>query len=549
MLRYTSLAIAVTLTAYAGSPALGQAPKFLQRTSQQWAGQLKSAKPGERRNAAFALGKLGKYAVSSVPDLQQMVSQEPDAGTREAIVLAIGEIAADSESLDGQAEGALIDALQRDQDRLVRRSAALSLGLASKSDKSRTALSQALTDPEQVVRQNAAWALGRRDAKAAPALVRALQDGTCDSLVKRDAANALFAVANNEPEAMRPALTALLAMCQDRDPEVRKAGLTPLVKIIGSKDMQALPILKAVLRDPDAEVRRFAALALSNVGGAAAAEAVPILIDALRNGEPHLKRSATIALHNIGETAAPAIPILIKLLEDPDEGLCKNAAVALGGIGKVAGPAVPALVKVVTDARQTLDLRVAAAEALTDMGDLPEIRKELSALLTVLGNAKEDGDLRARLAWLYNPFFTHKAIMDAARPTMDRVCAESGTKDNGMARYQCAYLLGLRFRQEAPDSALNVLQEWLFDDTGKIYEGLELRPGGSSSEKKGKDETTQRVVGDSRTMAVQALSLMGRDRVANRKDIVEQLRRLANDAKTHKELREKSGELIRKLGV
>ncbi len=59
-----------------------------------------------------------------------------------------------------------------------------------------------------------------------------LADPTSDGLVKRDAANALFAVGAATPEKMRPAMQALLAMCDNPDAEVRKAGLTRQVRMV-----------------------------------------------------------------------------------------------------------------------------------------------------------------------------------------------------------------------------------------------------------------------------------------------------------------------------
>src|SRR5260370_8609112 len=113
-------------------------------------------------------------------------------------------------------------------DKLVRRSAACALGqTASKNDAVRNALAGALKDPEQLVRQNAAWALGQLDERAIPAIQRALADATSDALVKRDAANPLFAVGRADPANMRPAMNDLLPICSDADPEIPKPPLSP----------------------------------------------------------------------------------------------------------------------------------------------------------------------------------------------------------------------------------------------------------------------------------------------------------------------------------
>jgi HEAT repeat protein len=551
MTRHLSLPIAAVLLLTVLYPVSAQS-KFLNRTADDWAGQLKNADAAARRNAAFALGKFGDLAKGYLPALGKLYDEEQDARTREAIVGAIGEIASGGDTTDTSPEPVLIKALENDKDKLVRRSAAWSLGLiGSKNDRVRDALGKALAgDREAVVRQNAAWALAPFDEKAAPMLVAALRDDSSDALVKRDAANALFSVTRAKPSAMRPALDELLAMCKDPSPEVKKAGLAPLGRILERTDAKALPVLKGLLRDGDTEVRRFAALALSNMGGQNAADAVPILLDALRNGEPQLKRSAAVALGNVGEAAAPAVGDLIRALQDPDADLRRNAAVALGGIGKGAAEAVPVLVRTVVDTNSPSHVRVEAGEALTNMGNIPAIKQQLPALLQVLGNPTENGDLRLRLAWFFNsPYEARdRQTMDAAKTTLVKVCGEPSTKENTAVRYQCAFLVGAVYQRQTPDAALNVLAEWLFDNTGKLYSGSKSSVGVSGSEKKGTgDNRAAEVTGDSRTMAVNVLGVLDPERVVAHKDIVRQLRVLANGKDTFKDLKEMSRKLLTKL--
>jgi HEAT repeat protein len=549
MIHLVKMLLGVAVLACASAPAVAQ-PRLFKKTAAQWTAQLQDQSAAERRNAAFALGKFGAGANGAMPALKQLYAKETDARTREAIVLAAGEIASETGSVDVQLESMLIDALQRDKDRLVRRSAAVALGmLGSRKQAVVTALGQALSDPEQVVRQNAAWALGRADAQVAADLIRALKDDSCDSLVKRDAANALFAVTKGDPSVMRPALDALLAMCQDKSVEVRKSALMALNKIVGPKDERAVAILRTALDDTDSEVRRFAALALSNVGGKAAVDAVPVLIDTLRNGQSEHKRAAAIGIRNVGEPAVRAIPDLIRALQDPDDDLRKYAAMALAGIGKAGGPAVPALVNVVADTGAKSDVRVQASEALAYMRDLPEIRKELPRLLKILDNSREDGGVRVRVVWVVQSFELDRSAIESAKPVMERLCAEPGSINNGDARYQCAYDLSAWFKKQVPDSVINVLQEWLFDPSGRNYEGTQAKAGASGTERKDEGQSKQILTGDSRTSAVKALGVVGLDRVRDRRQIVEQLRRLENDAKTDPVLRKAVRELNQKLGV
>jgi HEAT repeat protein len=546
MVRYLCVIFTAILMTNVSSEASAQPnPKkksaaFLHKTAAEWSTQLKSPMASARRNAAFALGKLGVYAAAALPEMCALYAVETDAGSREAIVGALGEIAAGTESVDAAVEKLLLGALKSDADRYVRRSAALALGqLGNKRETVRTALGEALADKEQIVRQNAAWALGQLDAKAVPMLISALHDATSDALVKRDAATALYAVGKQDPESMRPALSDLLALCRATNPEVRKAALVPLVEIVGRKDAAAVPVLRDLLNDSDVEVRRFAAMALCGVGGAEAKDAVPILLDALRNGEPKVKQAAALALHNLRDVAAPAVPELIQSLEGDDLDLRRFAALALGGIGKAAGKAVPPLVQIMSSAGQPPDLRIEAAEALTNMGNIPAVRDEIPAVLKVLGDPAEDGNLRVRLAWLFNAFINDDATMKAARPVMTSVCSEPIAEKNGSVRYHCAYLMAARFQREAPDSVLHVLGEWLLDDTGKLYGSKTSKAGAIGTEVKEGSTVATNLEGDSRTMAVDVLVLVGVRRVAARDDIMNQLRRLRDDEKSNKMLRKK----------
>src|SRR5579884_3182875 len=140
--------------------------KFLGKSAPEWARQLKADRDAlQRRNAAFALGKMGNRAGPVMLEIKTCLTAEKEPRVREAIVFALGEIA--RESLAAGGDGDLEDLLCRllraeDEAPLVRRSAAVALsGLNTKSPKVLEALTKALGDSEPAVRQNAAWALGR----------------------------------------------------------------------------------------------------------------------------------------------------------------------------------------------------------------------------------------------------------------------------------------------------------------------------------------------------------------------------------------------------
>ncbi len=218
-----------------------------------------------------------------------------------------------------------------------------------------------------------------------------------------------------------------------------------------------------------------------------------------------LKRSdlaadLTASLNQHGSLPTDDVPELIAALADPDAKVRAAAAGALSRLGKNAAAAVPELMRLVSDKQQPSPVRVEAAEALSNMNGAPEMQEHVPVLLKMMANADEDTDVRARIAWMFNGLFSNLPVMEKARPFMEIVCAEAPTKKNGMVRYQSAYLLALRFPQKAPDSTIDVLAAWLHDNTGQIYSGKDA--GGKLN-----------VTGDSRSMALQAIGSIGRNRI------------------------------------
>ncbi len=93
-----------------------------------------------------------------------------------------------------------------------------------------------------------------------------------------------------------------------------------------------------------------------------------------------------------------------------------------------------------------------------------------------------------------------------------------------------------------------MLADWLHDSTGKLYGGQSSKVGAEGVETKGSAEVKAVLTGDSRVMAVDALRFIGRERVRDRKDIVDQLGVLVKDSATHKELRADATKLLNLLG-
>src|SRR5262245_15362189 len=90
MLRTTML-LAIVVTA---TPSLVHAQKFLKKDVGGWVQDLgNAANESGRRNAAFALGKMGEFAVDAVPALRRTLQTDPSPKVRDAAAYALGEIA------------------------------------------------------------------------------------------------------------------------------------------------------------------------------------------------------------------------------------------------------------------------------------------------------------------------------------------------------------------------------------------------------------------------------------------------------------------------
>lgn len=527
------------------------AQTFLGKTPAAWLKQLDTTKEiSQRRSAAFALGKLGGQAVTALPRLKKIAGDiQEHASVREAAAFALGEIGRESLVLrdDKELVQTLSAIVANDTDSLVRRSAAYALGcLGSDAASARPVLEAALADSNPpMVRQNAAWALGRIGDGTVPALRKALLD--TDNLVRRDAAYSLGVLG---PTAAKPALPELVACCQTSDSEVRRAALTVLIRLVGPEDGKASPALRQALKDPDMEVRRNAALALSNIGGPEAVAALPFLREGLRPSEAvELRRQAAVGIRNLGAAAKAAVPDLIRALTtDPDEEVRSSAAFGLGGIGEAAEQAVPVLAKTVANPKEQADVRVKCAVALARIGAVPAAETILPTLLKVLQDPTQDNRVRQRLMWALRVHHANLRTLPGVYPALTKVLSEPRMPDTNMLRYDCAYMLGMLQGSNVPEKALDVLLEFLQDNTILIFASEESKVQGAGQETGvGKANVKEVGKGDGRVMAVQALTQIGAARVRQRSEIVKQLQVLAKDNEVFADLRQKAQDLLRDL--
>jgi HEAT repeat protein len=501
--------------------------QYLGKSVSDWGDALKSNDPAARRSAAFALGKTGSLGSGYLPQLLRLVRQDNSAGVREAVAVTIGEVCKGNRGAveNGEVVRTLAQVVGSDADPLVRRSAAVSLGnIRHDAAAAQGALERALSDASPAVRQNAAWALGQIKTTSVAALKKGLRDP--DPLVVRDSAKAL----GNLGEKAHAALSELLIACENPDTETKKAALVTLVGVVGPEDTVANgPIGRALASSKDKEVRYNAALAMGNIGGEGARPAVPVLVEALlQSGDKELRKQAAAVLKNIGPAAGEALNALRQALRDPDPELRKNAAVALGGLAKAAEPAYQDLVQVVENRNEVPDVRIQSAVALSRMGPVPAAKEAAPRLIAVVKDAKNPPEVRLRSLWALRVLNQGLKDFPELFDALDRIVAEPKMQESRMLRYDAAFLLGVFKRAEVSKAAMDVLNDFLHDDTVQIYAGAKGTGTGVGEKGTGAGKVVESGKGDGRVMAVQALRYIGAEKVATRKDIVQQLRALRN---------------------
>lgn len=530
-----------------GLPTLSHA-QFLGKSVSEWAKDLNRGDESKRRNAAFALGKLGPPSLDSVSHLKNAVLYDSSPRVREAAIFALGELALHQDAMreDGDIPGVLVKALG-DADPLVRRSGAYAVGCFGRDASFlRPNIERALNDARPEVRQNAAWTLGRLGNDAAPSLRRALADS--DALVLRDAAQAMGRL---DAKVYRDAVLDLAKLAGHTDVEVRKAALFALVPIVRPTDAKTPAITSVLgrgLRDSDSDVRQNAAFALSNIGGPSAVPAIDVLIEAMREGNLELKRQAAVAFGNIGPPAQRAVPELIAALRSSDPNLRASAAMALGGIGDPSAPAVRPLAGLIANRSEPAEVRAHAAVALSLIGPTKEARAIVPDLLAVLANPDDDGKVRERVMWALRVHNVELRVIPGVREAFLKVLKERLTTDNRMVRQDCAYIASLIFGPKAPPEVFPVLLEYLKDESVQVYRSTATQVGGAQETSAGKTSSLEVGDGDGRQLAIDALRALGPASVRSQPAILEQLRRLADSNQTLPAFRQQCRDLLRSVG-
>ncbi len=204
-------------------------------------------------------------------------------------------------------------------------------------------------DPS-VRRQGAAWLSQARDPKAAPYLVKALDDES--SWVRQSAADGLGLLVWR---AASPKLAAMLT--GDKDAAVRQQAAISLSYLMDPAAGQAL--MKAL--NDEAPAVRYAAL--HTLGAMRYQPAEDTLAGLLKSDDPNMRRGAISALGQMKSTKATAA--LTAAISDGDVYARLEAIKAVGDIGEAS--AAPSLKKLLDKSQEPM-IRVEAALALAKLG-------------------------------------------------------------------------------------------------------------------------------------------------------------------------------------
>jgi len=325
---------------------------------------LTDASPTVRREAASALGSLGKSRVT--PELLALVKADPVASVRQAAAYSVARSFVEDDRA----------AVQK-------------------------TLADAAGEGDAGVRQAAAWGLGEIGGTGFEArLERLLNDA--DPGVRRNAAEALGKLGSVK------SLPRLASASRDRVPEVRQAAVAAMGRI---GDPEALDALLVAVNDENVYVRADAETALKAIKGAPAQD----LAAGLRSPSP---RTRAEAAQKIGEIGDPRyVESLIPLLGDPDFGVRQRAIGALGRMRQDV--ALPRLLMALRDPNPAVKQGAVTVlgiqgrrEALADLAAVakdpnPAIRAEAirslaaidarDSMMAILG-AAQDPDTGVRMA-------------------------------------------------------------------------------------------------------------------------------------------------------
>jgi HEAT repeat protein len=284
---------------------------------QDWIKDISANDPSVRENAIRTVVMFGPAAVEAVPALIDRVNKDRDCSPRVCAIMALGAI-------DGMS--------------------------ADEVSKVVTALTNRLTDSQDIVRYQAALVLGRFGAysrSAIPKLIPATKD--LGSWEVRKAAIFALGRASTDPKttpssATLAALTYPLSSSYETSAQVRLEAVMALGMLgmpLDKKDQGIVEhALRAGMRDVDKTVCIWSRIVWMYDSRKVTDADLNALVKFTKSPEPVARIHSARALGILGKEAASKLPDLMSLLDDRDTTVQYNTIIALAQMGSIAKPAV-----------------------------------------------------------------------------------------------------------------------------------------------------------------------------------------------------------------
>ncbi len=201
------------------------------------------------------------------------------------------------------------------------------------------ALTQAMKNPDDTVRQYTVQVLAQAGPDAIPALTLAIDDENRQVRVSALDALGQMARGRRNHAAQVPEIWQILIRAfKDEHEDVRVQATFGFYR----DETAAVPLLRSALKDTDPKVRLGAAKALRQIGPDAK-DACGDLVLALKDPDKDVRDQAITSLIDIDPTRKEVLPILIERLADPDRQVREKAVEQLARMKSNAEDAVPAL--------------------------------------------------------------------------------------------------------------------------------------------------------------------------------------------------------------
>jgi HEAT repeat protein len=347
-----------------GRPEKGEyeEPAYRGKFLSQWLADLKHADVAVRLRAVETLSEI------SWPSDQTTVAlccalRDTDVGVqRRAATYLAGTGVAPRRAVRDLT--IVLTAAMKESDTSIRRKAIDALGqIGPPAREALPQLRTALQDAQEEFRWAAAVAVAniapQEAAPVVPILTAGLDKPRAEGLSFVHWPTVFLFIKIGEP--VVPALTAAL-----RKPKAEQQFMAALLGAIGPPAKPAVPAILNLCQSADPKIRLAAAQALVNIDPRQASHVVPVLIDSLQNADSLVRDDAARMLGELGPVAKDAAPALLAGLQSEKDDPSLWFFEALGLIGVEAKETLPALLDMLKHGRPK-DI-IAAAYALRLLG-------------------------------------------------------------------------------------------------------------------------------------------------------------------------------------